>query len=241
MPYLGGKSQAGTYQRIINLIPPHDVYIEPFLGGGAIARLKRPARLSFGVDKSPAVPTPPEGMTFVRGCGIEFLEVFEFDGTEFVYCDPPYLHSTRKSRHRYPHELSDADHTRLLRLLRSLPCSVMISGYPSALYDAALAGWNREEFEVQTRGHTWATEVLWFNYERPNVLHDLRYVGKDYRERLRIKRKIARWRARLEATSTLERAALFSALVGRHERARPLAPALALRPGVRTCGRLAIA
>lgn len=48
MPYLGGKSQAGTYQRIINLIPPHDVYIEPFLGGGAIARLKRPARLERG-------------------------------------------------------------------------------------------------------------------------------------------------------------------------------------------------
>jgi site-specific DNA-adenine methylase len=221
MPYLGGKSQAGTYQRIINLIPPHDVYIEPFLGGGAIARLKRPARLSFGVDRSEAVPAPPPGMTFVHGCGLEFLEAFEFRGGEFVYCDPPYVHSTRKSHHRYRFELTDSDHRRLLTMIKALPCSVMISGYPSALYDRELADWNREEFEVQTRGHTWATEVLWFNYERPSVLHDLRYVGKDYRERLRIKRKIGRWRARLAATSDLERAAIFAALVdvmGEHGR-----------------------
>lgn len=213
MPYLGGKSQAGVYQRIINQIPPHEIYIEPFLGAGAIARLKRPARLSFGVDRSPPELPAPPGMTVIRGCGMEFLENFDWRGAEFVYCDPPYVHSTRKSHHRYAHELSDDDHRRLLRIIDGLSCPVMISGYPSALYDAALAHWHREEFEVLTRGHTWATEVLWRNYERPAVLHDLRYVGKDYRERLRIKRKIARWRARLASTSALERAALFAALV----------------------------
>lgn len=34
MTYKGGKAGAGVYQQIINQIPPHDVYIEPFLGGG---------------------------------------------------------------------------------------------------------------------------------------------------------------------------------------------------------------
>jgi hypothetical protein len=43
MVYAGGKNGAGVYQTIINLMPPHDVYIEPFLGGGAIMRQKRPA------------------------------------------------------------------------------------------------------------------------------------------------------------------------------------------------------
>lgn len=33
-------------------MPPHDVYIEPFLGGGAVMRLKRPARLNIGLDLS---------------------------------------------------------------------------------------------------------------------------------------------------------------------------------------------
>jgi len=31
--YPGGKNGQGVYQRIISLIPPHDVYVEPFVGG----------------------------------------------------------------------------------------------------------------------------------------------------------------------------------------------------------------
>lgn len=50
MPYPGGKSGSGVYQRIINEIPPHDMYIEPCLGGGAVLRLKRPAARSIGID-----------------------------------------------------------------------------------------------------------------------------------------------------------------------------------------------
>lgn len=53
--YPGGKAGAGVYQRIINLMPPHEVYVEPFLGGGAVMRLKRPARLNIGVDLNPNV------------------------------------------------------------------------------------------------------------------------------------------------------------------------------------------
>jgi site-specific DNA-adenine methylase len=32
MKYAGGKG--GIYQKYINLMPPHEVYIEAFLGGG---------------------------------------------------------------------------------------------------------------------------------------------------------------------------------------------------------------
>ena len=81
MRYLGGKQQSGAYQRIINLIPPHEVYIEPFLGGGAVARFKRPARVSYGVDLAPPQMTlGVPGMTIVRGDGMAFLEEFEFRG-----------------------------------------------------------------------------------------------------------------------------------------------------------------
>jgi DNA adenine methylase len=41
--YDGGKGAMGVAQWIINQIPPHRVYIEPFLGGGAVLRLKKPA------------------------------------------------------------------------------------------------------------------------------------------------------------------------------------------------------
>jgi hypothetical protein len=53
MSYPGGKAMEGTYQRIINLIPPHDVFVEPFAGSAAIARLKRPARRTILIDLDP--------------------------------------------------------------------------------------------------------------------------------------------------------------------------------------------
>jgi len=48
--YPGGKGGSGVYQNIINLIPPHDVYIETHLGGGSILRHKRPAQINIGID-----------------------------------------------------------------------------------------------------------------------------------------------------------------------------------------------
>lgn len=212
MKYLGGKNQAGVFQRIINLIPQHDVFIEGCCGSAAITRLKRPAMLSYCIDRADLNLRLPRGATFVRADVMEFLECYQWRGREMVYLDPPYLHETRLSAHSYSYEMTRPDHRRLLRIAKSLPCCVMISGYPSRLYDRELAGWQREEFEVMTRGHTWATEVLWFNYARPTSLHDVAYVGKDFRERLRIRRKRDRWAARLAKMPALERAVLFEAM-----------------------------
>ncbi|HCN3270845.1 TPA: DNA adenine methylase, partial [Klebsiella michiganensis] len=36
MSYLGSKAASGVYQKIIAEMPPHDVYIETHLGGGAV-------------------------------------------------------------------------------------------------------------------------------------------------------------------------------------------------------------
>jgi hypothetical protein len=63
-----------------------------------------------------------------------------------------------------------------------------------------------------TRGGRPATEWLWFNFEAPVALHDYRYLGRDFRERERIKRKKLRWTARLERMPALEKQALFSAI-----------------------------
>jgi len=49
-----------------------------------------------------------------------------------VYSDPPYLHATRSSGRRYRFDYAEADHVELLTLLTSLPCQVIVSGYPSA-------------------------------------------------------------------------------------------------------------
>lgn len=46
----GGKDGAGVVQRLINQIPPHDVFVSAFLGDCAVMRRMRPARLSIGID-----------------------------------------------------------------------------------------------------------------------------------------------------------------------------------------------
>ena len=99
----------------------------------------------------------------------------------------------------------------------------MVSGYWSELYGRELRGWNSAQFQTVTRGGTPATEWLWFNYPAPVELHDYRYLGENFRERERIKRKKRRWVARLERMPLLEKQALLSAL----EISSPSAPMLA--------------
>jgi hypothetical protein len=48
--YPGSKGGAGVAKRLISEMPPHRVYIEAFLGGGAVLRLKRPAAVNIGID-----------------------------------------------------------------------------------------------------------------------------------------------------------------------------------------------
>jgi DNA adenine methylase len=56
--YPGGKNAAGVYHTIINQMPPHRIYIEPFLGSGAILRNKRPADgMSYGIEPDQEVFT----------------------------------------------------------------------------------------------------------------------------------------------------------------------------------------
>lgn len=86
------------------------------------------------------------------------------------FVDPPYLHETRARANRradnggvYRHELSDDDHRSLLELLCTLQGMVVLSGYPSALYDDGLPGWRRVERAALADGALPRTEVIWLN------------------------------------------------------------------------------
>jgi hypothetical protein len=231
--YPGGKNGAGVFQKIINLMPPHQTYIEPFLGSGAVMRLKRPAALNIGIDLEPAaiarfrdaagriatdvcIATSDEDrdrvFRFELGDALEFLESYRFDGGELVYCDPPYMHETRTRKNLYRFEMSDREHARLLALITSLPCHVMVSGYWTRTYARTLASWNSISFQAVTRSGRMATEWLWFNFPEPVALHDYNYLGSTFRERERIKRKKLRWANRLRTMPILERRALLAAL-----------------------------
>jgi DNA adenine methylase len=63
----------------------------------------------------------------------------------------------------YRHELTPEDHRELLDFLRSLSGMVVLSGYPSPLYEETLPDWRRVERPAMADGARPRTEVLWLN------------------------------------------------------------------------------
>ena len=212
--YFGSKATSGLCQAIIALMPPHDTYIETHLGGGAIMQRKAPARRNIGIDLNEralarfACEYPVE---LVHGCAHRFLADFDYRGRELIYCDPPYLHATRSSGRRYRFEYEESDHIALLQLLKTLPCLVILSGYPSGLYDESLADWRSLELQVMNQGGV-RTEKVWFNFS-PERVHWARYAGRNHTDRQRIKRKAENWERRYRALPPGERLAVLSALM----------------------------
>lgn len=220
MTYPGGKNGAGVYQAIINQMPPHRRYVEPFVGGGAILLAKRPAQETHIADLNGEALTAISDECRRRGvkvkahetCGIAMMKNFEGRRDDLVYCDPPYLMRTRSGKRLYQHELTDADHARLLAAVRRLDCMVMLSGYDNLLYRAELADWRAVYYMAPTRGGP-REECLWCNFPVPAALHDYRYLGDGYRERERIRKKVVRWRSNFAGLPDLERRAILSALL----------------------------
>ena len=152
--WFGSKATSGLWQALIALMPAHAVYIETHLGGGAVMKRKPAALRNIGIDLDARALSSFEcayPVELVNAHCHGYLAEFAFDGSELLYCDPPYLLSARKSGRRYRHDYDDADHAALLGLLKGLPCAVMVSGYPSALYDELLRGWR--SVSVQARQH----------------------------------------------------------------------------------------
>jgi len=212
--YFGSKATSGLCQPIIAMMPPHDTYIETHLGGGAIMQRKPPVLHNIGIDLDLKPLTAFEcdySVEKIHGCAHQFLSSYTYGGRELVYCDPPYLHQTRSSTRRYRFEYQEQDHIELLKILKRLPCSVILSGYPSTLYDEQLTDWNTIELQVMNQSGV-RTEKLWFNFT-PDRVHWCSYAGKNFTDRQRIKRKAESWGKRYQALPRPERLALLSSIM----------------------------
>lgn len=88
----------------------------------------------------------------------------QFDRKDcLLYCDPPYVPSTRTAR-VFRHDMSEVEHRELAGLLQSTRSMVIISGYPCDLYDKELyPTWKRIERAHLADGARKRTEVIWLN------------------------------------------------------------------------------
>ena len=157
--------------------------IRSFMGHGTTAHTRASTGFRANSTRSGTVPARdwvnyaaalPEIVERMRGVIIEQRPATEVmtshDGEEVLhYVDPPYLPSTRSGanphcrKHLYNHELSEGDHAALLEHLQGLRGAVILSGYPSDLYAAQLAGWRCVEQAALADGAAPRTECLWLN------------------------------------------------------------------------------
>ncbi|MEM7342482.1 MAG: DNA adenine methylase [Actinomycetota bacterium] len=268
--YLGGKIRLAP--KIVSLLPPHRIYIEPFFGSGAVLFAKAPAPVEIVNDANGDLVTffrvlRDRPADLERACALsphardefnhakattdesgdeverarrfwvrvnqsfaktahrttgwsissarnqsipasirtrlgrfadcaERLARVSIDNTDattvierhaspdtVIYADPPYLGTTRNLRGRHGDYAVDmpkpAEHEHLAHALNTTSARVVLSGYPSPLYDHLYRGWNR--IEIPTRVHTGnatagttrqaRTEVLWTNYDPPHHHH----------------------------------------------------------------------
>jgi len=79
------------------------------------------------------------------------------------YVDPPYVTETR-AKNIYRKEMTDQDHISLWETLLGVSGRVVLSGYPSALYQEYGKNWRTVQKPSKTNGKKAGTEVLWMNF-----------------------------------------------------------------------------
>jgi DNA adenine methylase len=122
-----------------------------------------------------AVEGLPEAHERLRGVqvlcrdAVKVIQDYDVPGS-LMYLDPPYSEGTRTAKKVYRHEMTEAQHRHLLDVLLGLRhAKVILSGYPSPLYEKALAGWWRDDKELANHAaggkrKRRMTEVLWCNF-----------------------------------------------------------------------------
>lgn len=147
-----------------------------FQNPGVRSSTSMPDYLEAYVDRMGAVAARLRQVSLECRPAIELVQAYGRHREVCLYVDPPYLGSTRSVSSRYAVEMhTPAEHALLAGALKRCKASVVLSGYPSQIYDELYAGWHRVDLEAFTGQANLPaaagrrTEVLWSN--RPFVEH----------------------------------------------------------------------
>lgn len=103
---------------------------------------------------------------------LDLIRKFNHDNV-LIYADPPYLLETRGGK-QYRCEMTERDHLELLESLKQHKGPVILSGYPSEMYDRELQDWSVIRRKSYNRNADQRAEVLWCNFDVPSL-----FVGGD--------------------------------------------------------------
>lgn len=128
-----------------------------------------------------AVTERLRGVIIENKAAIEIIKYYDSPKTLF-YIDPPYLPDTRifmSGKGAYKHEMTNQDHEELAAVLHDVRGAVIVSGYPSSLYEKLYAGWYRTEHRALADGAAKRTEVLWMKGIDLGLFQDTARQGKE--------------------------------------------------------------
>lgn len=104
-----------------------------------------------------------KGVQIENQPALDVIRKFNHDNV-LIYADPPYLLDTRGGK-QYRHEMNEQDHMDMLAALLEHKGPVILSGYPSEMYDSELKGWSWIDRKAYNQNADQRTEVLWCNFE----------------------------------------------------------------------------
>lgn len=128
------------------------------------------AKLFMDVDYLYDIADRLRGVTIEHMEATALIQMYDYNRALF-YCDPPYVHSTRKRTTHYLHEMNVEQHTRLADKLNGISGMAIVSGYACDLYVSLYEdnGWERVDRLARTNGRD-KIESLWLN---PRVILEL--------------------------------------------------------------------
>lgn len=103
------------------------------------------------------------------------LETYDTKDTLF-YLDPPYVHSTRKKKNLYQHEMGNKEHKKLIDYIQNIEGQFVLSGYDNEIYKS-LYKYEKHIFnvycyaeKVKGKKRNKRTEYLWIKRHIKNTL-----------------------------------------------------------------------
>ncbi len=193
MRYVGNKNFAGVIEFLINRLPKSEEYFSLFMGSGGLENSVYTSAVTFiCAEKNPKCKKYSSSTAVLAYNDYKDL-LEDYKGVmqrDFVFADPPYLFSSRRSGKRYyEFEFTHNDHLEFLGLMSNLKARVMITHPKNDLYDEHLKGWFCEEYEYMSRQGI-QKDAVYMNYDYKKLeLLNYNAMGSGFVERQGIKRQ----------------------------------------------------
>lgn len=219
--YPGQKKINGVFQAIINEIPKCTDFYEVFCGSAQLSKIIMSICPDIKIHLNDLDSAVIDKYSFPSAVctnlhSLELLSVIEKNDYEgsIMFIDPPYQHCSRIGNEKlYTFEMSDQDHIDFFNYVSSSKIKMIIIHPKNCIYDKLInLGWRYKEIKIRYHNKT-SIERIYCNYAVPVELMTYKYIGINFTDRQRIKRKCERFSKKLQLLPVIEREAIINHLI----------------------------